>query len=445
VPILLAAGGLLLAYFLFGRELRNQLFSSTFLTGLLVADVVLLAWRAFAVAQAGLRRPRIAAGPGHPPTLGHRPPATVALVIVLLLAVVAMHGWAGAIIRSLDTTLAEVFSGGTHGQPEEGGGTDAPLNVPDYRWDGTDRISFLLLGVDAGPGREEALTDTILVVSIDPVAKTAVMISVPRDTGYVPLPDRSVYRDGLYPRKINQLTTDASANPALWCPDMPETAAEQCGLRTLQRAIGLYLGVPLQYSASVDLVGFAEMIDAVGGLTLCLDGRLVDETYAGPTWPQRGIVLEAGCGHYDGAHALAYARIRKGTMTMPDGTVEEQNDFLRAARQQEVLLELRKEMAQLDLVFELPQMVQAVGRTVSTDFPRDRAGDLASLLPLITGPAIERVVLGYPEFVDPPVAPLVNYLLIPRREDVRVEMERLFGADSLQGWYLAGHDDGPPS
>ena len=81
--------------------------------------------------------------------------------------------------------------------------------------------------------------------------------------------------------------------------------------------------------------------------------------------------------------------------------------------------------------------------TVNTDFPRAKAGDLASLLPLITGPRIERVVLGYPDFVDLPVNPTLNYLLIPRRDDVRAEMRRLFGA-SLQGWYLGGDAHGPP-
>ncbi|MEO6058452.1 MAG: hypothetical protein ABIQ05_00580, partial [Candidatus Limnocylindria bacterium] len=79
---------------------------------------------------------------------------------------------------------------------------------------------------------------------------------------------------------------------------------------------------------------------------------------------------------------------------------------------------------------------------VETDFPRSLAGDLASLLPLITGPDIKRVVLGYPEFVDPPLEPLVNYLLIPRRSDVRSEMQRLFGPE-LEGWYLGSQAEDP--
>jgi hypothetical protein len=172
---------------------------------------------------------------------------------------------------------------------------------------------------------------------------------------------------------------------------------------------------------------------------------MVDPEYGGPTWNRVGIELPAGCSHYDGVHALAYARIRKGWIELPDGTLEGQDDFKRAERQQAVLLQLRREFASADLLFELPSLLQAVGATVSTDFPRSEAGDLASLLPLITGPDIRRVVLAYPEFVDPPVDPNVNYLLIPRREDVRVGMQELFGADAvLEGWYLGSDAYGPP-
>jgi LCP family protein required for cell wall assembly len=272
------------------------------------------------------------------------------------------------------------------------------------------------------------------------------MVSVPRDTGYVPLPDRSIYPDGVYPRKINELATEATANAASWCPDLPEDRAAECGLRSLERSIALYLGLSIQYYAQVDLEGFAQLIDAVGGLTLCLPGPMIDPQYSGPTWEGRGIELPAGCTHYDGAHALAYARIRKGWIELPDGTRDDQNDFKRADRQQKVLLELRREFAHVDLLFELPGILNAVGQTVFTDFPRSMAGDLATLLPLITGPDIEREVLDYPDFVDPPIAPLVNYLLIPRRDDVRAGMQALLGPGvELQGWYLGTEADGPPT
>ena len=430
-PVLLLLISILAISLLSVDRLRNEVLSATFLTSALVVNVALMTWRLVAIAQAGLA--------ARPPVLrrGTRERAiSIAIIVALLATTVGMHAWVGALIGRVNTALADVFAGEVPGTSGRG-----PVNQPDYRWDGTQRITFLLLGIDSGVGRQEALTDTILVVSIDPVAGTAVMVSVPRDTGFVPLPDRSVYPDGVYPNKINELSTEAGLSPALWCADLPP-GVTNCGLRTLERAIGLYIGVPIQYYATVDLQGFVDLIDAIGGVTLCLDGTMVDPEYGGPTWPRVGIELPAGCQHYDGVHALAYARIRKGWIELPDGTREEQNDFKRAERQQTLLLQLRHDIAQADLIFELPAILTAVGRTVQTDFPRSLAGDLASLLPLVTGPDIDRVVLSYPQFVDPPIDPNVNYLLIPRRDDVRAEMQRLFGSD-LEGWYLGTVADGP--
>lgn len=454
VLVLLVAGALAVA--IGGTAALNSAFSAGFLTALIALDVALLAWRLFAIGEVGFSSP---GGPavvpvtvGGPLPNGRSPMTagrlgTVAFVVFLMLVTVGMHAWAGMLIGRVNTTLTDVFSGvGGGNAPGGAGGNHHPLNRPDYHWDGTNRINFLLLGIDSGPGRDEALTDTILVVSVDPATKSAIMVSVPRDTGFLPLPDRRVYADALYPNKINQLTTEASENAAAWCPDLPADQGEACGLRTLERSIGLYLGIPIQYYATIDLEGFTQLIDEVGPLRLCLPGRLVDPTYNGPgdTWgPRRGVELPAGCSMLDGRHALAYARARKGIMEMPDGSQVQLDDFQRADRQQEVLLELRKEFAKMDLLFDLPDVLQAVGSTVLTDFPRDKAGDLASLLPLITGTDIRRVVLDLPRFVDPPIDPLVNYTLVPRRDDVRTEMRRLFGRKNLEGWYIATRKAGP--
>lgn len=453
VVALILAG--ILAAVLGGRQTMNSLLSASFLTALIALDVALMAWRLFAIAQVGLAAPPPAPAlvPAGESTISSNRSAaarrlgSLALVAVLLLATVGMHTWAGLLVGQLNTTLNDVFSGSGHGAGPPGGQNGGPLNVPEYAWDGTGRINFLLLGIDAGGVRKESLTDTILAVSVDPLSKTAVMISVPRDTGFMPLPDRSVYPDGIYPNKINTLTTEAGADPARWCPDLAADAGEACGLRTLERSVGLYLGIPIQYYATVDLEGFTQLIDALGGLTLCLPGKLVDPTYNGPgdTWyaKRRGVELPAGCMHYDGMNALAYARARKGWIEFPDGTKQQQNDFKRADRQQKVLLQLRDEFAKLDVFFGLRDMLAAVGSTVATDFPRSKAGDLASLLPLITSPDIDRVVLDLPTYVDPPINPLANYVLIPRRDNVRAKMERLFGRENLEGWYMASNAEGP--
>jgi hypothetical protein len=87
-----------------------------------------------------------------------------------------------------------------------------------------------------------------------------------------------------------------------------------------------------------------------------------------------------------------------------------------------------------------------VSDTVTSDIPRSQAGDLATLAPLIASDNVERVVLGWPEYVELPADPLTYYLLVPKRDEIRTEMARLLGgAEALEGWYLGSTDAGPPS
>ena len=445
IPILVLVAAAVAVIVLFADRLRNEVLSSSFLVALLLLDAVLMVWRLLAIAQVGFARRAAPRPTGADVALQTRRSPWRdgrAVVVLLLIATIAMHAYLGLVVGQLNTTLEQIFGGSRTGIGNARPPAGAALNKPDYHWNGRERVNFLLLGIDSGPGRSEALTDTILVISVDPVAKTAEMVSIPRDTGYLPLPDTRIYGDGLYPMKINQLSTDAAADPGRWCPDM---VAGDCGLRTLERSVGLYLGITIQYYATIDLRGFAQLIDSLGGVQLCLSHNLIDPGYSGPTWaPRVGIELPAGCSRYDGAHALAFARIRKGYMEMPDGSRDYQNDFKRADRQQQLLLALRREFAAANLVFELPGLLDAIGRTITTDFPRDKVGDIATLLPLITGPEIRRVVLAYPQFVEAPVDPAANYLLIPKRDAVRAEMQRLFGAN-LTGWYLGSQAAAPPA
>ena len=263
-------------------DVRRVLLSSQFLVAVGVVNVALLGWRAAAIAHAGLR-------PWHglSDTTGR---VRLAIVAGLVILTVGMHAWVGAVVIQVEQTLGQVFNRPpivalptpVPSNPSNPAASEdpEPSAEPTYRWDGTDRINVLLIGTDITPDRETVLTDVMMVVSVDPVSETAVMVSVPRDTGFVPLPDERLFPDGIYPNKINGLYATAAADPATWCPNGPSDP-DQCGLSTLTASMGLYLGIEIHNRALVDMAGFAQLIDAMGGVDLCLPGRLIDPEFDG--------------------------------------------------------------------------------------------------------------------------------------------------------------------
>ena len=110
------------------------------------------------------------------------------------------------------------------------------------------RINILLTGVDSAETRTTALTDTMIVLSVNPADKSVVMLSLPRDISNFPL-----YDGGTYKGKINSFMTWVRNHPKQF-KDKPFPA--------LMKEIGFLVGVPIHYFAAIDLQGFRKMIDA---------------------------------------------------------------------------------------------------------------------------------------------------------------------------------------
>src|SRR4029077_14134985 len=112
---------------------------------------------------------------------------------------------------------SRIFVADTNGAPEPTGTAGAyGFNRDDYLAtpdatpaDPNARITVLFTGIDSGPNRDHALTDTMLVVSLDPKTGKVIMVSFPRDLAFFPL-----YFGGTYPNKINTMMTVARKNPA---------------------------------------------------------------------------------------------------------------------------------------------------------------------------------------------------------------------------------------
>jgi LCP family protein required for cell wall assembly len=327
---------------------------------LLVLNLIVLTWRLIAVfdAFADRRYPR---RPGRAGLVG---------LIVLLVVVTVPHaiGFAGGAIAF--STFERVFAGAsgdaTGGPNDDPGSTAGPTPLPG------ERINILLMGIDSGPNRTQALTDSLIVVSLDPVGHTVSMLSIPRDLVDVPLGNGNTFSP-----KINSLLGWANRHKA----DFPNG-----GTRALEDAIGALLKIPIHYFAKVDLGGFVTMVDAVGGVDIEVAKRIADPNYGGfgvgPGWS-----IDPGLHHLDGANALAYARIRKSTG---------ESDFTRAARQQQVLIAIRDQAVARNLLFSLPALMSSLSDTVRTDVPRELLPELAALAEQIGGDQTTQAVLTSP-------------------------------------------------
>lgn len=370
---------------------------------------LLAAWRLLAIADAmsigGVTKP-----------LRHR--STVMTFSALALGVVLMHGAMGYAAWAFYDATSRIFVG--EGSPD---GSPAPSLAPGVSADpdaeyeaspiatpetASDRINILLTGIDAAENRTNELTDTLLVVSIDPTNGSIAMLSFPRDISNFPLVDGRTY-DG----KINSFMSYARRNPGEF-PDGP--------LTSLVRQMGYLLGAPIHYYAAIDLAGFRRMIDLVGGVTVDNVRTINDPRY---DWldGQRGFFLSAGRHHLDGRTALAYVRSRQGAGD---------NDFNRARRQQEVLLALRAQLTKPEQLPQIPGLLDAAGDTIRTNFPSERVGEMIDLAQGIDTAAIRQVVLGPRKYAEQiPVSQTGGIYKLRLKMDVLAALSvEIFGEDS---------------
>jgi len=270
------------------------------------------------------------------------------------------------------------------------------------------RINILLTGIDAAENRTNELTDTLMVVSIDPTNGNVAMLSFPRDISEFPLADGTRFSG-----KINSFMSYARRNPAKF-PDGP--------LTSLVREMGYLLGAPIHYYAAIDLAGFRRMIDLVGGVTVNNVRTINDGRY---DWldGQRGFFLSAGKHHLDGRTALAYVRSRQGAGD---------NDFNRARRQQEVLLALRKQLVKPEQLPQIPGLLDAAGDTIRTNFPSERIGEMIDLAQGIDTSTIRQVVLGPRKYAEQiPVSETGGIYKLRLKMDVLAALSiEIFGQNS---------------
>jgi LCP family protein required for cell wall assembly len=396
-PMLLLVLGAALTVVLAQASIGARLFDIRFLVALIVLDLAVLGWRAFAILHAHVARQSL-----------NLRLWTTHLTVVLLLITVAMHGVPAFYALKGIETINSVSLGGDRdshggiGEVPEVRDLPEPSDQPDPR--AGDRVNILLVGVDAAPGRSHQLTDTMLVVSLGSAGERSAMISIPRDLYGAPLPDGRLYNN-----KLNSLMTRANNRPS----EFPLG-----GVGTLKATIGGMLGVDIHYFAAISLLGFKQGIDAIGGVEVDVERAINDPSYSGVEG-QRGFHLAAGRHWMDGDTALAYVRSRLGVGD---------SDFTRADRQQQLLAAVRQKLTAHNLVVVLPGLLDAVRASLATDVPGNRISDLAMAVQEVDMSRLERIVLTPPEYFTVEVShPTAGYVLHPHLEEIRAVGQRLAG------------------
>lgn len=354
----------------------------------------------------------------------------IALLVVASLAGHGLASWYGYSFVAADQQMFGVdVPAGTPGPTGMAGASATPspsdsanpftgeLPPPDSS---TSRITILLLGADSGLGYDHALTDSQIVVSIDPVKKTVVMASVPRDLAMFPM-----YNGGTFSGKINSLMTVAGADPRRY-PDG--------GVGTLAREIGFLIGVKINYFAFVNLQGFEKLINAVGGVDVINPADINDPGYEFPDH-KYGFSLKAGPQHLDARIGLAFVRTRKGVGD---------NDYTRARRQQLVLQAIRQKLLSPSMLPRIPAILDALAQTIRTDFPASRINEMVQLSQDIPDSAITKIVLGPPFATNPPMSETGGvWLLRPVMAKIKAWSIKTFGSDSA--YYVAKTPSPSPS
>jgi LCP family protein required for cell wall assembly len=262
--------------------------------------------------------------------------------------------------------------------------TPTPIPVPPWAADG--RLNLLLMGSDAGPGRWLARTDTMVVLSVDVATARAALIGIPRNLLNVPLPPESAgaFTNGRYPAFLNSLYVYALGHPDQF------PGGDARGFRAVSGAIQELVGVPLDGALVVNLNGFVDLVDAVGGLWIDIPRSLYDAHYPLPDGSGYiQISIPSGCHKLGGERALEYARSR-----------HQDDDYGRMRRQQAVLVALARELDPIALLPRVPDLLGIAKDNLWTTIEPNEIANLAVLAARVDANKIMSLQLAPPTYQE---------------------------------------------
>jgi LCP family protein required for cell wall assembly len=301
----------------------------------------------------------------------------VALVLAGVVATGAII--TSSALRASGSAVSSIFGGGGSNQQKAG------------------RYNVLLLGSDAGNDREGTRTDSITVASIDAQTGRTVLFGLPRNLEDMPFPDSSPLKK-LYPNGygcpnhtclLNAIYLLGQEHKKLY------PGVKDPGVQAVKEAVEAATGLPINYYAMVDMYGFADLIDALGGIRLDISKRVPKGGWGAP--PSAGYIEPGPNRLLTGPEALWFARDRDGS-----------SDYARMMRQKCVMVAMLHQMDPPTVAAKFSQIASATGRILVTDVPSTDVGMLVDLATKAKSLDIANVA-----FTPPLIAPgSPNYALV---------------------------------
>jgi LCP family protein required for cell wall assembly len=194
------------------------------------------------------------------------------------------------------------------------------------------------------------------------------MFSVPRNWTQSPLPDgMGIWDCNCYPELINELWVAGENNPEAF--PGPGTPSENA----VKGVISEFLGIPIHYYAMVNLDGFVEVVDALGGVEVYVPSPLYDAEYPNEDGLTTQVIdIKVGVQTFDGSLALAYSRSRN-----------QDSDYFRMSRQRCVIEAMVDQADPISLISNFGSLASVIKDNMQTDIPIEVLPLLIELKPVI--------------------------------------------------------------
>jgi LCP family protein required for cell wall assembly len=279
-------------------------------------------------------------------------------------------------------------------QPETTSSTGTD-NQEQFVWSDPYSLNILLMGIDQraeGFDVERAhRTDTMIVLHVDPVNRSAAMISFPRDL-WVDIPDYEMGR-------INQANYIGDLNA------YPGGGGPALAMETIRANFG----IDVDYYVMVNFTVFESVVDLIAptGIEICVEQYIRDDRYPDAGFGTITIEFQPGCQNLSGERLLQYARTRR----------TENSDIDRARRQQQVLFALRNHVVSTggvqSIVAQAVPLWNELSGSYRTNLTLVELRQLASLVDDISTEDIQTAVLGPPDYSEPATNAENDQILIP--------------------------------